>query len=248
MSNDRTQLLNPALTVAAATAGAQFVNASAEKIHKDRTEGPLTYRAMAFMGGLAMIPSNIINVPSRFFSFHFSGALIALYGTIFGIIITMLEGPGPCGKCTGRGVRYYAKFLEYTWGRGLLYFFVGSLQVSNVNILDWVVGGWMVFTGVVAIGVSFAANRQMSLLKFSIKSEEDLRARWIAHDSNGDGTFDIKDLTRFIQSSGLRMTRNEIAAAFLALDRNFDEHVSYEEFYAWWSSDGRYGHQRGLAV
>ena len=240
--------MNPALTIAAAQAGTQFVNASAQKIHKDRTEGPLTYRAMAFMGGVAMIFSNVINIPSRFFSFHFAGALIAFYGTIFGVIITMLEGPGPCGRCTGAGVRYYAKFLEFTWGRGLLYFFVGSLQVSNVNLLDWVVGGWMIFTGVVAIGVGFTASRQMRLLKFSIKSEEELRTKWMQYDSNGDGTFDIKDLSRFVKDAGIEMTRNQLAATFLALDRNFDEHISYEEFYAWWTSDGGYGHQRGLAV
>ena len=43
--NGERQYLNPVMTVAAATAGAQFVNQAANKIHRDRTEGPLTYRS-----------------------------------------------------------------------------------------------------------------------------------------------------------------------------------------------------------
>ena len=245
--NGERQYLNPVMTVAAATAGAQFVNQAANKIHRDRTEGPLTYRAMAFIGGLGLIATNVINGPSRFFSFHFAGAMISFYNFLFGWVIVFLEGPG-CGRCGGGRVRYFAKFLEFTAGRGIFYFFCGSLQVANVNMLDWAVGGWMVVTGVIAIGVGVTASRQLNLLRFSVKTEEELKEKWLQFDTNHDGYFDIKELSKFAEASGLRMTRNEVAASFLALDRNFDDRISYEEFYAWWSSDGGYGHQRSLVV
>jgi hypothetical protein len=244
---ETSNLLDPALAVAAATGGATLINASAQKIQKARMEGPLTYRVMAFMGGLAMIFSNGIAILDRFFSFRFASAMIALYNCIFGILIATIEGPGVCSNRLGKGIRYYAKFLEYTWGRGLLYFFCGSLQISNVNMLDWCVGGWMIVVGLTAIGVGVATQRQMRLLKFSIKSEEDLKEKWKLFDASGDNMLDIKELTAFSKSAGVDMTRNEIAATFMALDRNFDDKIAYEEFYTWWSNSGP-SSDRGISV
>jgi hypothetical protein len=205
-------LLNPETSAAAATAGAGFVNASAAKIKKARAEGPLTFRMLGFIGGLAMIVSNGIAILERFFSFNFTGAMIALYGVFFGIVITMLEAPGPCSRRLQGGIRFYAKFLEFTWGRGALYFFVGTLQVSNWNMLDWAVGGFMMFTGATAIGVGIAAARDLRLLKFAMKDEAMIKAKWKEHDGDGNGKLDVKELTNFVKDAGVDMTRNEIAA------------------------------------
>jgi hypothetical protein len=229
-----TLLLSPEASAAAATAGAGFLNASAAKIQKARADGPLTFRMLGFIGGLAMIVSNGIAILERFFSFNFTGAIIAIYGVMFGIIVTMLEAPGPCSRRLQSGIRFYAKFLNYTWGRGALYFFVGSLQVSNWNMLDWAVGGFMMFTGATAIGVGIATARNLRLLKFAVKDEDMLKAKWKEHDADGSGKLDIKELTHFVADAGVDMSRNEIAASFLALDKNFDDCIAYEEFYSWW--------------
>jgi hypothetical protein len=88
---ESTGLIDSMAAAAAAMAGTRMVNASAEKIKKARAEGPMTYCIMAFIGGLAMIFSNGIAILDHFFSFNFSGSLIAIYGIIFGIIISFLE-------------------------------------------------------------------------------------------------------------------------------------------------------------
>jgi hypothetical protein len=241
-------LLSPEATAAATTAGAGFVNATAEKIQKARADGPLTFRMLGFIGGLAMIVSNGIAVLERFFSFNFTGAMIAVYGIMFGVIITMLEAPGPCSRRLQGGIRFYAKFLEFTWGRGALYFFVGSLQVSNWNMLDWAVGGFMMFTGVTAIGVGIAAAQDLRLLKFAVKDEDMLKAKWKEHDADGNDKLDVKELTQFVADAGVDMSRNEIAASFLALDKNFDDTIAYEEFYSWWTAAGTYGGGSSMSV
>ena len=122
---ESTALLDTKVAAAAAVSGATFVNQSADKIKKARADGPLTFRMLGFLGGLAMVFSNGIAILDRFFSFNYSGFVIATYGVFFGIIITLLEAPGPCSRRLNSGIRYYAKFLEMTWGRGALYFFVG---------------------------------------------------------------------------------------------------------------------------
>lgn len=93
----------------------------------------------------------------------------------------------------------------------------GTLQVSNVNMLDWAVGGYMIFVGVVAMGVGIATARQMRLLRFAVKDETTMKRKWHEHDTNGDGALDVKELTNFVNDAGVAMSRNEIAAAFLAL-------------------------------
>jgi len=156
---------------------------------------------------------------------------------IYIFTVIMLEMPTICCLKNGRfngGVRYYVKFLEYTCGRGFFFFFCGSLQATNVNMLDWAVGGFMMFVGITAMIAGYMAARDMRLLKFSITSEADLQKKWHTFDSDGNGTLDIKELTRFIDDSGIDMTQNEIASVFMALDRDFDEHITYEEFYFWW--------------
>lgn len=134
------------------------------------------------------------------------------------------------------GIRFYCKFLEYTWGRGAFFFFVGSLQFTNFNMLDWAVGGYMMFVGVTAIIAGIAAARSLKLFKFSIKSEADLKQKWDEHDVDGNGTLDVKELAAFIRDAGIDMTTNEIASIFMTLDKNFDDRISYEEFYMWWMS------------
>lgn len=216
-AQEGTLLLHPEAVASAASAGAIMVNQATERVRAARTEGPLTCRMLGFLGGLAMIVSNLIAILDRFFSFNFTGALIAVYGTAFGVIIALIEAPGPLGGRIKAGIHYYAGFLQFTWGRGALYFFVGSLQVSNINMLDWAVGGFMIFVGITAMFVGIAAGRDLRLLKHSLQTEEDLHVAWKKHDADGNGFLDIKELTSFIKSANVDMTRNEVAATFLAL-------------------------------
>lgn len=104
-------------------------------------------------------------------------------------------------------------------------------------MLDWAVGGYMMFVGVTAIIAGMATARDLKLLKFSIKSETDVKQKWDDHDVNNNGTLDVKELAAFVSDAGITMTTNEIASTYMALDKNFDERISYEEFYMWWMSD-----------
>lgn len=106
----------------------------------------------------------------------------------------------------------------------------------------------MIFVGVTAMAVGVAAARDLRLLKHSLQTEQQLKDEWKKHDADGNGSLDVKELTSFIKSANVDMTRNEVAATFLALDKNFDEKIAYEEFYSWWIAAGTYGAQRSLSV
>ena len=79
-------LLSAQSAAAATAAGVAFVNASADKIAKAKADGPFTFRTLGFIGGLAMVSSNIFGISDRFFSFNWSGAVTGTYCILFGIL------------------------------------------------------------------------------------------------------------------------------------------------------------------
>jgi hypothetical protein len=85
-SAENTPLVTTEQASMAASGAATLINASADKIKKARMEGPLTFRTLGFIGGLAMIVSNGFGIIDRFFSFNFTGCLIAIYGVLFGVL------------------------------------------------------------------------------------------------------------------------------------------------------------------
>ena len=67
--------------------------------------------------------------------------------------------------------------------------------MTNFNMLDWVVGGYMMFVGIVATLAGIAAAKSMKLFHFSIKDETDLKNKWTQYDTNSNGSLDVKELT-----------------------------------------------------
>lgn len=153
-SGESKPLLDSATATSAAVTGAGILNASAQHIRDARADGPLTFRVLGFLGGIAMVISNALAITERFFGFNWGRCIIAIYGVFFGLVIFLMDAPLPvmCSARLQNSIRYYFKFLEFTLGRGVFFFFVGSLQITNFNMLDWAVGGYMMFVGFVAVG------------------------------------------------------------------------------------------------
>lgn len=95
------------------------------------------------------------------------------------------------------------------------------------------------FVGITAVGVGLATARDLKTLKVRIKDEATLKRKWKEHDVDKDGTLDVKELTAFLHDARVNMSRNEVAAVFLALDKDFDDRVSYQELLDWWKSAGK---------
>lgn len=83
---EESPLLTSSQAQLAAVAGANILNEGAAKIKKATQNGPLSFRIMGFIGGLAMIVSNGLGIVDRFMSFNFTGSLVAIYGCLFGLM------------------------------------------------------------------------------------------------------------------------------------------------------------------
>ena len=185
-STETTPLFSSSDANRLAQVGTGVLNETALKIRKLHAEGPFTFRILGLVGGLAVIFSNSLMILGRIVTLNFTGAIIALYNIVFGVVIVLLEGDsiscGDSSRVDGRRlqqlVRYYAKFLEFSWGRGCLYFFVGTLQVSNWNLIDWIVGGFMMFVGISAIIAGIKTAKDLRTLRVRIANDGDLKKKF----------------------------------------------------------------------
>jgi hypothetical protein len=85
-TSEQKPLISSSQAQVAAAAGATILNEGAAKIKKATQNGPLSFRIMGFIGGIAMIVSNGLGIVDRFMSFNFTGSLIAIYGCLFGVM------------------------------------------------------------------------------------------------------------------------------------------------------------------
>ena len=96
-----------------------------------------TYQTGLFVAGVGMVTSGVLNLMGRIVTFRWVSALMNFYIIVFGLLAIVLEGRKwlPIPKSFETIVRKYALFLDFIWGRGVIYFFIGSLQLSLVSIL-----------------------------------------------------------------------------------------------------------------
>mmetsp|Transcript_27615 Transcript_27615/g.55759 ORF Transcript_27615/g.55759 Transcript_27615/m.55759 type:complete len:157 (+) Transcript_27615:741-1211(+) len=127
---------------------------------------------------------------------------------------------------------------DYTWGRGGLYAFAGSLlhtQPSKVNVG---VGVYMIFVGVVALISSLAAGKKLAEVREALDSKRELRNMFDMHDADGNGSLKPAEFAGLCSDLGVVVSYQELVACFNAIDKNDDDKVTYDEMVAWWRSWG----------
>ena len=128
-----------------------------------------------------------------------------------------------------------AKFLTFTWGRGIFYFFAGSLMFSQMNLIDMLIGGWMCFTGFTSIVVGQATANKLVELRKTLGSESVVKAKFNKMDTDKSGNLDAAELAELCKELGSPLDHNELVAALGCMDTDGNGKIDYDEFYAWWA-------------
>ena len=219
----------------AAEAG-QAITSTANKIIHQAEKGPLPLRVVSFLGGVAMIVVSILDAFRGVFNADVIHIMVSAYVCLFGAIICILEGAEflPSWAVSVQAALHaQARFLRFRWGRGVLFFFAGSLQFSHWSILNVIVGGIMMLLGLISIGTGRRAADKLGELRRSIPDENALQRNFTAHDSL-NGFLGVNDFVSLVGSLGLEFGPNETEAAFAAIDLDNDGQISYEDFKQWW--------------
>ena len=104
----------------AAEAGT-FVKSTAFELKSNLMNGNWSLRALAILGGFAMIVVSILGFISHLFGFNWISAIFDVYTFFLGIMIVVLEAGTKLSFFSRISSKLYrnAKFLTYLWGRGI---------------------------------------------------------------------------------------------------------------------------------
>jgi len=204
------------------------------------TDGPLSYRALAFTGGIGMVVTSTSDWMGEIFTFSFIRALISVYTFLFGIIFCILEVHlwFPSSVFFSRireRIHEYANFLRFLWGRGLLQLFAGSLQLSRMHPIDMASGGFMCLVGILSIIVGRSTARRLSDLRKTMSDENIVKDRFDEFDLDGDGSVTPSEFAALLRNLGIELGKNEVASVYASIDLDQDLKITSQEFKEWWS-------------
>jgi len=238
--NNRGESIQPSPSASSyqnVTASIVFVNEQVGKVRQLAEEGPLSFRVLAFLGGVAMIITSVLDWIGEIFGFNILKFLISVYTFLFGIIICILEGRMfvPETRKYQQKLIAYARLLKYVWGRGLFYFFAGTLQFSQMRILDIASGSFMICVGIISLVVGKRTSNKLSQLSESIENEEILWEKFNEYDKDKDDYLEQADFAELVNDMGLSLDHNEHIAAFSTIDVDDDQKISFKDLKNWWS-------------
>lgn len=247
MATETTGLLSQEQTdqlKAAADAAGETAKAAADAAQKQVVDvsdklvkGKYNLSVLGLLGGVLMILVNLKDVIQHVATLRLNKAVLDAYLITFGYLIAIVNSAETKANMniapkTRQTMLYYAKFLCATWGRGMLYFFVGTLAFSQLD-LNGVIGGcYMMLLGIICIYIGRNTAKKLAKLRDNEKSLCLVKFKRLAT----HGNLDISAFTEFLESYDLDLGRGEIVAVFTMLDSDCDGLVSVEEFDTWWEA------------
>mmetsp|Transcript_25114 Transcript_25114/g.49949 ORF Transcript_25114/g.49949 Transcript_25114/m.49949 type:complete len:255 (+) Transcript_25114:129-893(+) len=216
--------------------GKYYIKNASEKVEVLATTGPFSFKVMGYLGGMAMTCSSFLDILGQFVLFHPINALVSIYTFMFGLIVILLEGKELSSTVTlKRTIEHYAKFLEFIWGRGLLYFFAGSLQFARLGVLNFLVGGFMIIWGIIIIAFGQSTADRLNKILFHFGDKRAVEQQFNALDLNADGYISAKEFHMLTKNLGVQLEHDEVKAVVSVIGNENTGKISFEEFYDWWS-------------
>jgi hypothetical protein len=200
--------------------------------------GDVSIRALALFGGVAMVVTGLLGLLGRFVTLHWLSMLMDAYLTVLGVLVIFLEGKRYANlpKAADGMLKKYAFFLDFIWGRGCLYFFIGSLQMAQASIVDITVGAYMCFVGVTYVVSGRRTAKKLEGLRKNLFSEAELRRKFEAADVENRGSLTCDQFQNMLRQFGIVLNMTEVESAFLSIEKVEEERICFAQFVHWWTT------------
>lgn len=217
-------------------AATNYTKEKAVELKKQAQDGDHSLRFLGIIAGLGCIVVGFLELIARFMRLDLVGALIDFYIIVLGFIVVMLEGKNSLLPTKFvDNINKYALFLKFLWGRGALYFVIGTIQLYQFDLLNLIAGSYMCVVGVIYIIVGKRTAAKLKTLRKYIYSEHTLRAQFNEADVERDG-LNVPQFRTLCFNLGLDLTQRESEAAFGRIQsKSNSQRLSYEDFQAWWN-------------
>jgi len=233
--------MGAATAAARATAAGSFAQGQFEQVQLLASEGSISIRLCAILGGLALIVTSVLGFTQRFVSFHWVGAILGLYTLGLGCIMILLEGKQSSFLGDLESNLYkYALFVKYVWGRGILYFLAGTLEMAQagigiVNAWELLVGIFVMLVGIAFIVVGGRAASKLDGLRCKQFSPQTLQSEFYIA-SEGTAHVNITQFRALLQNLDVeQLDSREWETAFLQVEKTDRDAISLDEFQHWWN-------------
>lgn len=203
-------------------------------------EGDFSIRLLALIGGVGMCAVSAFGFISTLLHFHGISALLEVYTFCLGVIVILLESSNMpfISENFRQNLANYANFLTFVWGRGILYFVAGTLELTQTGIPDMIVGCYMCLLGIAYIIIGRKTAKKLRTMRSELFSPLQLRSKFNEADKDGTGTLTMGQFKALTDSMGLDMNRRETEAAFMCMDKNDNSQLTFDEFENWWKTGG----------
>lgn len=209
----------------------------AAELQRSVQEGDFSIRLLALLAGLSLVLSALLGFLGTFVTFHWTSAILEFYALVLGLLMIVLESKQlSLPDAFLQQVFVNARFLQFVWGRGILYIVGGSLQLAQGNVPDYLVGGFVMFVGGLYVFVGHKTAASLRNLKGSLVSEQTLRTQFHECDVENSGTLSMAEFKTMVESMGTTLSTREAEAAFMHLNRQDNGELSYEDFAYWWKN------------
>lgn len=218
--------------------------------------GPIRFRHVCLIGGFGMILGNLIdwNDDQNYYyqvkEKTLMYTIISIYVWIIGLFIMTLE-MRPFGQRLSMIHRFILEFiymLRYTWGRGILYFFSGSLQFILFTTFNMIAGGFMMVLGLTSIIMGRMASQKLKTLVMEIGDKSNLSNKFDWADRDKDGYLNIFEFKLLLKMLGITMKKDELIHLFMAIDVDSDRRITYDELSYWYATARKDLRRDGIVV
>lgn len=219
-----------------------FANAHLLRWKFAAEEGPVLIRLPAVLLAVAVIGTTLypfVTIPD----FWTVPTMICCFHTcVLAFLILILEGRVFCGIRSPINARARLRFLvtrylnicRLLWGRGLLYIFAGTMNLTISHQYTLYSGLSLMGLGVLAICSGAHASYNLDKVKSSLTSEAYLWGQFDACDDDKDNLIDMNGFAELIWALGLELDDAYTHKAFSQIDRQENAKISFEQFRDWW--------------
>jgi hypothetical protein len=219
-----------------------FANAQLMRWKFAAEEGPTYIQILAFLASLSALISTLYPLVTNEAYWVIPTIICAVHTTVLCCIILIFEFRA-LGARNPMNVRAraralltrYLNILRLLWGRGCLYIFTGSLNIT-IYFVPWCLytGLTLIGLGVLAILVGSHASFNLERLKMSLTDHSFLWSKFEAADTDRDNLIDISEFSNLIWSLGLELDDAYTFRAFSQIDNDSDARINFREFKGWW--------------
>jgi EF-hand domain pair len=218
-----------------------FANAQLMRWKFAAEEGPTYMQILAFLAALAALGSTIYPLVTEESYWTIPVLICAFHTIVLCAIIVVLEVRA-LGARNPMNVRArartlltrYLNILRLLWGRGCMYIFTGSMNLTIFHTYTLYTGLALIGLGCLAILIGAHASFNLERLKLSLTDDSFLWSKFESADSDGNNLIDICEFSNLVWSLGLELDDAYTYRAFAQIDKDSDARINFQEFKSWW--------------